>query len=153
MVVGAFPLFKLVSLAVKQISKPVANSLKSAAKQNEFFRRYVCVWPGQGYHWFETRVRMKLMGLSGPDKVQPLSEQVAVDVGAELLGESLIFGIATLTLYFEYRRGQNKEAKKEEEQNRKLTDLQNQIKELELTVDTNAAQIRELTRLVHSKQS
>lgn len=48
MVVGAFPLFKLVSLAVKQISKPVANSLKSAAKQNEFFRRYVCVWPGQG---------------------------------------------------------------------------------------------------------
>ena len=93
-----------------------------------------------------------MMGLSGPDKVQPLSEQVAVDVGAELLGESLIFGIATLTLYFEYRRGQNKEAKKEEEQNRKLTDLQNQIKELELTVDTNAAQIRELTRLVHSKQ-
>ena len=48
MVIGAFPLFKLVSLAVKQISKPVANSLKSAAKQNEFFRRYVCVWPGQG---------------------------------------------------------------------------------------------------------
>ena len=48
MVVGAFPLFKLVSLAVKQISKPVANSLKSAAKQNEFFRRYVCIWPGQG---------------------------------------------------------------------------------------------------------
>ena len=48
MVVGAFPLFKLVSLAVKQISKPVANSLKTAAKQNELFRKYVCIWPGQG---------------------------------------------------------------------------------------------------------
>ena len=48
MVVGAFPLFKLVSLAVKQVSKPVATSLKTAAKQSEFFRKYVCVWPGQG---------------------------------------------------------------------------------------------------------
>lgn len=96
---------------------------------------------------------MRLMGLSGPEKVQPLSEQVAVDVGAELLGESLIFGIATLMLYFEYRRGHRKEEKKEDVQNEKIMGLQNQIKELELTVETNAAQVRELTRLVHSKQS
>ena len=48
MVVGAFPLFKLASLAVKQISKPVAHSLKTAAKQSDFFRKYVCIWPGQG---------------------------------------------------------------------------------------------------------
>lgn len=48
MVVGAFPLFKLVSLAVKQVSKPVAYSLKTAAKQSKFFRKYVCIWPGQG---------------------------------------------------------------------------------------------------------
>ena len=93
---------------------------------------------------------MRLMGLSGPEKVPPLSEQVAIDVGAELLGESLIFGIATLTLYFEYRRGVKKEENKEEKQNQRLTDLQNQVKELELTVETNAAQVRELTRLVHS---
>ena len=48
MVVGAFPLFKLASLAVKQISKPIANSLKTTAKQSDFFRKYVCIWPGQG---------------------------------------------------------------------------------------------------------
>ena len=96
---------------------------------------------------------MRLMGLSGPEKVQPLSEQVAVDVGAELLGESLIFGIATVMLYFEYRRGQRKEEKKEDEQNQRIIGLQNQIKELELTVETNAAQVRELTRLVHSKHN
>ena len=96
---------------------------------------------------------MRLMGLSGPEKVQPLSEQVAVDVGAELLGESLIFGIATVMLYFEYRRGQRKEEKKEDEQNQKIMGLQNEIKELELTVETNTAQVRELTRLVHSKHN
>lgn len=149
MVVGAFPLFKLVSLAVKQVSKPVAYSLKTAAKQSKFFRKYVCIWPGQGYHWLETKVKMRLMGLSGPDKVQPLSEQKAVDVGSELLGESLIFGIATVMLVFEYRRGQRKEETKEDLQNQKIIDLQNQVKELELTLETNSAQVRELTRLVH----
>lgn len=102
-----------------------------------------------GYHWLETKVKMRLMGLSGPDKVQPLSEQKAVDVGAELLGESLIFGIATVMLVFEYRRGQRKEETKEDLQNQKIIDLQNQVKELELTLETNSAQVRELTRLVH----
>ena len=96
---------------------------------------------------------MRLMGLSGPEKVQPLSEQVAVDVGAELLGESLVFGIATMMLYFEYKRGQRKEEKREDEQNQRIRGLQNEIKELELTVETNAAQVRELTRLVHSTHS
>lgn len=91
------------------------------------------------------------MGLSGPNKVQPLSEQKAVDVGAELLGESLLFGVATLMLFFEYRRGQRKEETKEDVQNQKIIDLQNQVKELELTLEMNSAQVRELTRLVHSR--
>lgn len=153
MVVGAFPLFKLASLAIKQISKPIANSLKTTAKQSDFFKKYVCVWPGQGYHWLETNVKMRIMGLSGPDKVQPLSEQAAIDVGAELLGETLVFGVAATLMYLEYSRGKKKEEMKEQEQNQKLFELQRQVKELELLVDTNAAQVRELTRLVHSKDS
>ena len=106
-----------------------------------------------GYHWLETNVKMRIMGLSGPDKVQPLSEQVAVDVGAELLGETLVFGVAAGLMYLEYNRGKRKEEIKEQEQNEKLSELQCQVRELELLVDTNAAQVRELTRLVHSKGS
>jgi NAD(P)H-hydrate repair Nnr-like enzyme with NAD(P)H-hydrate epimerase domain len=48
MVAGAFPLFKLMSLAAKQLSKPIANAIKSGAKQSNFFRKYICVIPGQG---------------------------------------------------------------------------------------------------------
>ena len=106
-----------------------------------------------GYHWLETNVKMRVMGLSGPDKVQPLSEQAAVDVGAELLGETLVFGVAATLMYLEYNRGKKKEEMKEQEQNNKLSELQSQVKELELLVDTHAAQVRELTRLVHSKDS
>lgn len=48
MVAGAFPVVKLMSLLTKQISKPIANAIKSGAKQNAFFRKYFCVLPGQG---------------------------------------------------------------------------------------------------------
>lgn len=47
MVVGVFPIAKLGGLLIKQISKPVANFVKERAKQNYFFRTYVCMPPAQ----------------------------------------------------------------------------------------------------------
>lgn len=38
MVIGAFPVAKLGVLAIKQISKPIANVLKNRAKHSPFFR-------------------------------------------------------------------------------------------------------------------
>jgi optic atrophy 3 protein len=37
MAIGAFPVAKLGVLAIKQISKPIANLLKSRAKNSPFF--------------------------------------------------------------------------------------------------------------------
>lgn len=47
MVVGAFPIAKLAALLIKQISKPIANACKERAKNNPFFRTYVCMPPAQ----------------------------------------------------------------------------------------------------------
>lgn len=47
MVVGAFPAVKLAVLAFKQLSKPVANTIKERAKSHPFFRKYVCMPPAQ----------------------------------------------------------------------------------------------------------
>lgn len=49
--VGAFPIFKLGILAVKQISRPIANRLKQKASYNGFFRRYLCIPSGQRKLW------------------------------------------------------------------------------------------------------
>ena len=64
-----------------------------------------------------------------------------------------MFGVAAALLFLEYRRGQKKEEAKEEKQNEKLVELHSQVKELELLVETNAAQVRELTRLLYNKDS
>lgn len=47
MVVGVFPIAKLGSLLIRQISKPIANFVKERAKQNYYFRTYVCMPPAQ----------------------------------------------------------------------------------------------------------
>lgn len=47
MAIGAFPAAKLGVLAIKQISKPIANVIKSNAKQSPIFRKYVCMPPAQ----------------------------------------------------------------------------------------------------------
>ena len=47
---------------------------------------------------------MRLMGHKGKIEVDPLKENAAVDLGAEMLGEVVIFGIGVTVLYAEYRR-------------------------------------------------
>ena len=47
MVVGAFPIAKLLYLGVRQMSKPVANRIKAGARRSEFFKSYICLPPAQ----------------------------------------------------------------------------------------------------------
>ena len=47
MVVGAFPVIKLATLAVRQISKPIAKRVEQVARNIPFIRRYICIPVGQ----------------------------------------------------------------------------------------------------------
>lgn len=53
MVIGAFPVAKLGVLAIKQISKPIANILKNRAKHSPFFR-----WEGFFIDFFLVKTKM-----------------------------------------------------------------------------------------------
>lgn len=114
MAVGAFPLAKLGALFVKQLSKPLANKLKSGAKNSPFFRRYVCMPPAQFYHWCEVNIKMRILNLGKPSAVKPLNEREAIELGAELLGEFIIFAVASATIAAEYLRQSRNERQKEE---------------------------------------
>lgn len=103
-----------------------------------------------GFHKLETTVKMKLMGHVGPSEIKPLNEQVAVNLAAEMLGEGFLFAVAVGTLLFEYRRSANKEEAKEAAQNRKLDELENKISEFGLVIEHQAAEMRELNRLLQS---
>ncbi|CAN9511641.1 unnamed protein product [Ophioblennius macclurei] len=145
MVVGAFPIAKLLYLGVRQMSKPVANRIKAGAKRSPFFRTYVCLPPAQIYHWIEMRTKMHIMGFRGL-AIKPLNEEAAAELGAELLGEAIIFLIGGGCMVLEYSRQAANSRRKEEEQNETIASLQTQIGELELKTETLDAQLRELNR-------
>ncbi|XP_037534299.1 optic atrophy 3 protein homolog [Nematolebias whitei] len=149
MVVGAFPIAKLLYLGVRQLSKPVANRIKAGARRSEFFKTYICLPPAQLYHWIEMRTKMRIMGFKGAT-IKPLNEEAAAELGAELLGEAIVFLIGGGCMVLEYSRQAANSRRKEEELNETIIDLQTQIAELSLTTETLDAQLREVNRLLHS---
>ncbi|XP_037072362.1 putative OPA3-like protein CG13603 [Pollicipes pollicipes] len=130
--VAAFPLAKLGTLVIKQVSKPLANAIKERAKQSYFFRTYLCMPPAQFYHWCEVRTRMWVMNLGHTGQVPKLNEAMAIDLGANMLGEGIILGIATGVLVYEYNRSSNKEEAREAAQHERLRQLESRLEDLAL---------------------
>lgn len=98
------------------------------------------------YHKFDITITMRSIGLGKSVEVKPLNEDVAVDLAAEMLGELFIFSVGVYILWLEYRRQQRKDETKEDLQNRRLLELESSIRELELSVETQSAMLREINR-------
>uniref|UniRef100_A0A1A9WU75 OPA3-like protein CG13603 n=1 Tax=Glossina brevipalpis TaxID=37001 RepID=A0A1A9WU75_9MUSC len=153
MVIGAFPVLKLGILAIKQVSKPIANVIKVHAKGHPFFRHYVCMPPAQLYNWIEVKTKMWALNLGRPVQVPPLNEAMAIELGANLLGECIIFVIGAAALIVEYNRQLKKEAKKEENSKLEKAEITNRMAELSFRIERQDAQIREMSRVVSELES
>jgi optic atrophy 3 protein len=139
-----FPLAKFGSLVLKQVSKPVANQLKNAAKNSRLFRRYVCLPTAQFYHWAETTMKMYVLGFGKPVQVAPLSEQMAVELGSEILGETIVFSIAAAALIFEYNRSATKTKAKEDKLMERLKSAEDRLMEAQARAEQQEIKIQDL---------
>uniref|UniRef100_A0A1L8DCA0 OPA3-like protein CG13603 n=1 Tax=Nyssomyia neivai TaxID=330878 RepID=A0A1L8DCA0_9DIPT len=153
MVVGAFPAAKLGVLLLKQISKPIANYMKNQAKKSPFFRQYICMPPAQLYNWYEVQAKMWSMNLGKPTTVQPLSEAMAIELGANLLGETIIFAIGAGILILEYARQASKETTNQQKITQEKLELNLKLQELQFQAERQDAQIRELMRVLADVES
>lgn len=107
---AGFPLLKLGVMAIRQISKPFANHLKTRAKNSHFFRTRICMPPAQFYHWCEVNVKARLLNLGSPKEVVKLNEQAAIDLGSELIGDVFMFSIGAVAVIAEYNRQSRRSA-------------------------------------------
>lgn len=96
------------------------------------------------YHWCEVNVRLRILGLGSAKTVEKLSEKEAIELGGEMIGESVIFVMAAIVLLLEYQRGARKEAAKEEKIKQERLQIQNRLQDLETVTEIQEAQIREL---------
>lgn len=85
--------------------------------------------------------------------MKKLNETAAIELGAELLGETVIFIVAVLTLSAEYYRQSKKAAVEAAELEERWNQVETKIRDLEFLTEQQRTEIRELTRLVHTKSS
>ena len=90
------------------------------------------------------------MGLGKTKEVKPLTEEMAVDLGADMLGELFIFSVGTGVIAAEYWRQARKETRQESAQDLRLRNLEERVVDMGLLIEEQRAQIRELNRLVLS---
>ncbi|XP_077258306.1 putative OPA3-like protein CG13603 [Temnothorax americanus] len=149
MAIGVFPALKLGVLFVKQISKPLAKFIVNQAKSHPIFRTYFIIPPAQFYHWAEVKGKMYVMNLGKPTKVAKLNEAMAIDLGASLISEFIIFSVAGACVILEYNRQVVKEAKREEVRQTQLQKFTDDIQTLHNVTLQQEAQINYLLSAVN----
>ncbi|XP_052027750.1 optic atrophy 3 protein isoform X1 [Apodemus sylvaticus] len=141
MVVGAFPMAKLFYLGIRQVSKPLANRIKDAARRSEFFKTYICLPPAQLYHWLEMRTKMRIMGFHA-EAIKPLNEDAAAELGANMLGEAIIFAIAGSCLLLEFWRQKSSTHRREVARVATVLSLRDDVDHLEDVLDELQVQVQ-----------
>ena len=147
MVAPAFPLAKLGFLAIKQVSKPLANAVANRGRKSKFFRNFVILPVAQFFHFLDVKVRMRILNLGKVTKVPKLDEKKAIDTGSQLLSEFVILSVGAGILLFEYRRQSEKEEVKQAEIEQEKCDLRDTVDRLAITMDKQSAQLNEMSKI------
>lgn len=93
------------------------------------------------------------MNLGKPTKVAKLNEAMAIELGASLMSEVIIFGVAGGCLILEYNRQTIKEAKKEEVRQMQIQKFTDDIQALHHTTLQQEARIEYLQNAVNELAS
>lgn len=96
---------------------------------------------------------MYLLNLGKPVEVPKLNENQAIELGANILGEGVIFVIAAAILIAEYIRQQKKETVKEEAKQLEMDWIKTSINDMFFETQKNSAEIKELSRHIHFLES
>lgn len=139
----SIPLIKLGYLLIRTLSKPIANSIKKQAVNKPSFRE-TCIKLAQSYHKMEVHLRRRLKNGSGPKLnaaeaeefvVRPLDEKKAIELGANFIGEFVIFSVAGIVLTMEAIRTREIEKNRREDVKDRLEALESQVAALKAELD------------------
>lgn len=89
--------------------------------------------------------KMRVVGATGPTHVQPLKEEKAVEIGAEILSETFIFVVASSIILYEYWNSRQKAAAQEAEQDKDIDVLQEKLKDAENRLSKVEATLQNIT--------
>lgn len=92
----SFPLSKLLFMFVKSLARPISRRVLARANTDAFFKQYVCLPPANLYHFYEAKIKFRVMnvGRARMARVRRLGEKEEVELGANLASEFIIYTVA-----------------------------------------------------------
>lgn len=79
---------------------------------------------------------MRVIGVTGPTRIQPLKKEKAIEVGAEIIGEAFVYSVAASFIVFEYWKSSRKEASLESEQDKDIDLLMDKLQNVDGDIDS-----------------
>ena len=104
------------------------------------------------YHRCEVRVKMWVMNLGKPVEVPKLNETMAIELGATLLGEFIIFSSGAVLVIAEVVRQNKKATAQKQREMEEMQAIVDRLRDLEIETSRHDAQLREVNRLCASLQ-
>lgn len=95
---------------------------------------------------------MRLLGLGSPDKVPPLTEKAAIELGGDILAEFFVFGTAAGAILLEYLRQSSNKTIKDNALAQTVTDLVETQGQLVKKLESNNERIAELTKYAQDQK-
>nr|CCA22043.1 conserved hypothetical protein [Albugo laibachii Nc14] len=106
------PMIKVGGLIIRTLTKPLAKAVKTRSKLHPFLNQF-CHAIGQQQHRYLIHLHMSFRGVP-KFVIKDLPPDQAVEQGADLIGEIIIFSVAIAVASFEYHRSSTKAKVKEE---------------------------------------
>ncbi|CAI9754904.1 unnamed protein product [Fraxinus pennsylvanica] len=128
------PVFKLGTLALKTLCKPIGKRIKKEAGLNPKFRQSI-INIAQANHRFTTTLQRQIYGHATNVAIRPLNEEKAVQAAADLLGELFVFSVAGTAVIFEVQSRSRAEARKEELRRKELEAMKQRDEDLAREVE------------------
>ena len=132
MVAPAFPIVKLGIILIQHLSKPAVKIVSKMAVKYTFVRVNVCR-SGNQFHNIDTKLRSNARNEPSVSGLS-LSEEQAIEKGAHLLSEILLFTIASIIAIYQY----NKNMKRKAAVDLEIKTLKTRIEQLECSLQNKS---------------
>ncbi|CAI5726972.1 unnamed protein product [Peronospora destructor] len=147
------PMIKLGGLVARTLTKPLARTIKARSKAHPFLN-FACFRLGQQVHCITMKLHMGFRDISSYT-IKPLPTDQAVEQGADLIGEIVVFSVALGVASLEYSRSaastRAKEAKQKEQQLQEKREMEERFEFLENQVTWLEDQLEEVTNIVDNE--
>lgn len=153
--------FKLITLVIRTIAKPMVswlsyyNRLKLQNNQTSFSKlvRGRMIWFGQTFNYYNTIINRKIFKISSSTtSVTELSEEKALEKGAEMISEFLVYSILIILPIAEWIRQSKISKQKELKKEKYIQEMKDELEEVIVEKQEIIKEIEDITNQINEIQ-